>query len=294
VLAELIVGLVVVAPHGGFLERPVHSFDLTVRPGMIGLGQPVFDAMTLTSSIEWVTAPDGGRPRSVLWEVGELDAVVGQDDVDLVGNGLDQFVEERCRGNGIGSVDQPGEGDLRRPVDGNEQVELAFFRAYLGDIEVEEPDRVDLEGLLRRLVAIDLGQSGNTVTLQAAMQGRTGQVRDAGLQGIEAIIQRQQGMLAEGDNDRLFLLGEHRGFWRLWSHWRIGDHGPALPLGDRLGVHPEAAGQGPYARLTMLYRSTDRLCRAGAPMKNLAHVPSLSMARFLVPSYTGTEHLAVP
>jgi hypothetical protein len=37
-------------------------------------------------------------------------------------------------------------------------------------------------------------------------------------------------------------------------------------------------GQRPYALLTMLYRSTDRLRRAGTPVKNLPHVPSLSTA----------------
>src|SRR6266540_837128 len=43
----------------------------------------------------------------------------------------------------------------------------------------------------------------------------------------------------------------------------------------------------------MLYRSTQRLRRAGASMKNLAHVPSLSMATDSVPSYIGTEHLGL-
>lgn len=51
-LAELVVALVVVASHGSFLGRPVHSPDLTVGPGMIGLGQRVFDAMTPASAIE--------------------------------------------------------------------------------------------------------------------------------------------------------------------------------------------------------------------------------------------------
>lgn len=51
------------------------------------------------------------------------------------------------------------------------------------------------------------------------------------------------------------------------------------------------AGERPYALLTMLYRSTDRLRRAGASVKNLPHVPSLSMTRESVPSYTGTEQL---
>jgi hypothetical protein len=41
----------------------------------------------------------------------------------------------------------------------------------------------------------------------------------------------------------------------------------------------------------MLYRSTDRLCRRGAPVENLPHVLSLSIASESVPSYSGTEHL---
>src|SRR4051794_32851143 len=37
VLSELRVGLVVIAPNGGFLESAVHPLDLTVGPGMFGL-----------------------------------------------------------------------------------------------------------------------------------------------------------------------------------------------------------------------------------------------------------------
>ena len=37
------------------------------------------------------------------------------------------------------------------------------------------------------------------------MQGRPGQVRNGRLQGIEAVVERQQRMLAEGDDDSLFL-----------------------------------------------------------------------------------------
>ena len=36
---------VVVALHGGFLDGSVHALDLAVRPGMVGLGKPVIDAM---------------------------------------------------------------------------------------------------------------------------------------------------------------------------------------------------------------------------------------------------------
>ena len=47
-----------------------------------------------------------------------------------------------------------------------------------------------------------------------------------------------------------------------------------LPLGDGLLIDPVAPSQSPQALLTMLYRSTDRLCRRGAPMENLAHSAS--------------------
>jgi hypothetical protein len=44
--------------------------------------------------------------------------------------------------------------------------------------------------------------------------------------------------------------------------------------------------------LTMLYRSTDRRCRCGAPMKNLAHSASLESLDKNAPSKTGTKQMA--
>lgn len=43
--------------------------------------------------------------------------------------------------------------------------------------------------------------------------------------------------------------------------------------------------------MTMLYRSTDRLCRRGAPMKNLAHSASLDSEDKDAPSKSGIKHL---
>ena len=42
----------------------------------------------------------------------------------------------------------------------------------------------------------------------------------------------------------------------------------------------------------MLYRSTDRLCRCGAPMKNLSHSASFESLDKNAPSKTGTKQLA--
>ncbi|MER8905913.1 hypothetical protein, partial [Mesorhizobium sp. M0772] len=41
----------------------------------------------------------------------------------------------------------------------------------------------------------------------------------------------------------------------------------------------------------MLYRSTDRLCRRGAPMKNLAHSASFDSDEKYAPSKPGIKHL---
>ena len=48
-----------------------------------------------------------------------------------------------------------------------------------------------------------------------------------------------------------------------------------LHLATVFWIDPVAFGQRPQALLTMLYRSTDRLCRRGAAVKNLAHSASL-------------------
>src|ERR1700733_11485201 len=100
-------------------------------------------------------------------------------------------------------------------------------------------------------------------------------MRDRRLQGIEAIVERQERVPAEGDEDRLLLDREHRGFWFTRAGWQIGDGAALLPFGDGLRVDAVAQGQRPQARLTMLYRSTDRLCRCGAAVENLAHSASL-------------------
>ena len=47
------------------------------------------------------------------------------------------------------------EGKLRGAIDGNEHVQLALFGAHLGNVDVEVSDRVALELLLRRPVAVD-------------------------------------------------------------------------------------------------------------------------------------------
>ena len=158
--------------------------------------------------------------------------------MDLVGNRLDQRRKEVDRGLDVGGRVQLGKGKLRRPIDRHEEVELALLGANLGDVDVEVADRVALEGLFGGLVTGDLRQTADAVALEAAMQGRPGQVRDGRLQGIEAVVERQQRMLAEGDDDRLFLGRQDCRARRFRPHRGIVDEGPLAPLGNCLVVQP--------------------------------------------------------
>src|SRR5215207_4267428 len=116
-------------------------------------------------------------------------------------------------------------------------------------------------------------------------------VRD-GLEGIEAVIQRQQRVAPKGDNEGLLLEREHGRARLLGASALVLDRGALLPLGHRLRVEAVAPGQPPQALLTMLDRATHRRCRAGAPMKNLAHSASLHSGEKNAPSNPGTKHLA--
>src|SRR4051812_20223496 len=115
---------------------------------------------------------------------------------------------------------------------------------------------------------------------------------DRGLESIEAVVQRQECVPAKGDDDGLLVRGEYRRLGLLWAGGSVSRRGALAPLGDSFRVDAVAPGQGPQARLTMLYRSTDRLCRAGAPMKNLAHSASFHSGEKNAPSNPRTRHLA--
>src|SRR5262249_25138209 len=88
----------------------------------------------------------------------------------------------------------------------------------------------------------------------------------------------------------LFFHGQHRRSCLPRAGWEVGDRGPLLPFGNGLLVDPVAFSQHPQALLTMLYRSTHRLCRRGAPMKNLAHSASFHTEDKDAPSNPGIKH----
>lgn len=113
--------LVVEALDGGILDSPVHSFDLTVGPGVPGLGSSVLDVVSGAGVFEGMGAeefsvgdglPDERHSRAAGARLGELDAVVGEHGVDSVGDGCDQPQQELSRYGGSGLFMQCDEANL--------------------------------------------------------------------------------------------------------------------------------------------------------------------------------------
>src|SRR5258708_3129027 len=101
---------------------------------------------------------------------GEVDPVVGEYGMDFVRNGLDQGFEEVCRDPGCGSLVQFDESELRSPVDGDQQIELALLGADLGDIDMEVADGEGLKLLSAGPAPLYVRQAGSALTLSTAVQ----------------------------------------------------------------------------------------------------------------------------
>lgn len=67
------------------LKRAVHAFNLTIRPRVIWLSQPMLNTVLNINSIK-----DMGKRKLVFFTVGEPNAVVGEYSVQLVGYRLDE------------------------------------------------------------------------------------------------------------------------------------------------------------------------------------------------------------
>jgi hypothetical protein len=93
-------------------------------------------------------------------------------------------------------------------------------------------------------------------------------VRDQGLQSIEAIIQRQQRVPSEGDDCRLFFLGQHGRSRLLRPGLHVLDRRPLAPLRDGLGVDTQFPAQRRERSLRSLYCSSDGVRGRGAPVTN--------------------------
>ena len=178
-LAQLIVVVVVIAMNGGLFDCAVHAFDLAIGPGMLDLGQPMINVVSGASTFECVT-PEQLSFRSHLLDVhrcptltswiSKLNAVVSENRVDGVGYSSNKIVQELLRDGSCSPLVKFNIGKLAGSVDGHEEMELAFCGSDFGNVDMEVTNRISLELLLRSLVAFDLRQPLDAMTLKAAMQ----------------------------------------------------------------------------------------------------------------------------
>ena len=150
--------VVVVEPlDRGVLDRAVHSLDLAIGPRMVGFGQSVLDAVRRADHVE--AHRPGIDGVAVPGLLGELDAVVGQDRVDLVGHGFEHVLKELLSCLSVSSCNELSDSELGCSVDTDEEKELSLSRLHLGDVDVEEPGGVAFELLAFGLVAFDVRQA---------------------------------------------------------------------------------------------------------------------------------------
>lgn len=141
------------------------------------------------------------RRLAIASGIGEVRAVVGEHRVNAVGHGGGDVAQEVASDPTGGLLALLDNCELGRPVDRDQQVELALFGSHLGQIDVKVADGVRLELRSHRLVAIDIGQPADAVALQAAAR----QMRDCRLQSVQAVVQWQQRVASECHYD-CFLL----------------------------------------------------------------------------------------
>lgn len=93
--------VIMIALDSCLFDGAVHSLDpvsstgqaLSVRPWVLDLGCPVFSAVFTTGAAKYVAACE-----VILFAVGELNAIVSENGMNGVGNGLDKVAQEG-RGN---------------------------------------------------------------------------------------------------------------------------------------------------------------------------------------------------
>ena len=154
--SQLIVVFVVEALHRRLLYCAIHPLDLAIRPGVVWFGQAVLDPVRLADHVEAHRPGIDGIPVPGL--LGELDAIVGQYGMDLVGHGLKKMLQELPGAASVGRFNELGHSELGGPVDAHEEIELALGGLHFGNVDVKEPDGVTLELLALRLVSLESGK----------------------------------------------------------------------------------------------------------------------------------------
>src|SRR5262245_53309288 len=109
-------------------------------------------------------------PPPEVSQLGELCTIIRQHRVDLVGHRGDEGAQEIGSDPACGLLMQLGKGKLAGTVNGDKELQAAFFRMHLGNVDMEVAKRVLLALLLGGYVACYLRQAADAMALAATMQ----------------------------------------------------------------------------------------------------------------------------
>lgn len=137
--AQLIMIVVVIPFDGRLLDRAVHPLDLAVGPRVVGFRQPMLDPNSFADYVEAYWSGIDGVP--VPWLLGELDSVVRQNGMDLVGHGLKHVLEELACGAPVSLIHDLGNGELNGAVNADKEIGFAFSGLHFGNVDVKNPIR---------------------------------------------------------------------------------------------------------------------------------------------------------
>ena len=126
----------------GLGEASVEAFGDTVGRGMEGFGQAVFDAVGMAELVEGM--PAGGFAQGLAFHidgeaVGELGAIVGEDGVDRMGEGLEEALEAGGDGVGVAALGNLDVDEAGGAIDGDEDIGgLALQPGKVLEVDVDE------------------------------------------------------------------------------------------------------------------------------------------------------------
>ena len=104
-----------------------------------------------------------------------------------------------------------GKGHFAGAVNSHEEVLLAFFGPHFREIDGQVADRIVPELLFRRALPVFAQrQAADAVAVEAAVQRRARQVRNRGLQRVQAIVQGQERVPAKGHGNGFLPGTKHR------------------------------------------------------------------------------------
>jgi hypothetical protein len=166
--AQLIMAVVMVSLHRRVFNPSVHPLDLTIGPWMVWICQAVLDPICVADHVEAHRPGIDSVPVARL--LGELDAIVRENGVDLLGHGFEHVLQDLPDCLSISHFNELGDGERGCPIYADEEVELAFSGLQLGNVDVEEPIRVALELLPFGLMAFELRQPRDAMSVQTPME----------------------------------------------------------------------------------------------------------------------------